>query len=404
MNRKMDLSRRGFLKAASAAAGAAIGGHIAGPLMRNAGAQAIGGEKSALVVLYLGGGYNSLFTGPDAFLTDGTFGVTNGNVMDLGNGLFTDAPTFGTMPAFARSHMASIGIRHQTTSHEESKRLNWTVGGNRAYPLILANEMGGDAAIKCAAIRDRPDMDGVDVGTEGGVSMQVISNMDATIRALGGGEPDPRVPDRDIAAKGITAARTMSAGRMVGNAKSLVTVKDGYDTAIDALVKPVKPFVFADLANAYGHPVNQFGTDSFRARLVAAELMVLAGANVITIEDGGWDTHEDRDGSNVRDMMMNDILPSVNTFLQRMLQLEGYNVVFTIMGDFARSLPGSDHQPNMTATVIGKYVKTGTTGKTDNDVALPATTPRNQQYWAYLSKALKVPTEPFGPDPHKLIL
>jgi hypothetical protein len=33
------------------------------------------------------------------------------------------------------------------------------------------------------------------------------------------------------------------------------------------------------------------------------------------------------------------------------------------MGDFSRSLPGSDDQPNLTATVIGKYVRVGTTGR-----------------------------------------
>ena len=401
--KKNELSRRGFLKGLSAAAGAAAAGRIIPGWVPNASAQLAGGEKSALVVLYLDGGYNSLFTGADAFLANGSFGVNNGNMMALGNGLTVDASTLGSLPQAALQKMASIGIRHNTTSHETAKVRNWTTG-NRAYPLMLANVMGGDAAIKAAAIGNRPDMDNVQPQTEGGISLQTITNMDATIRALGGGTPDPKVPDRDIAAKGLTAARTMSGGRIGASQKSLVTVKDGFDTAVETLKKPVKPFSFTDLATAYGQPTNQFGVNNFRSKMVAAELMVLAGANVITITDGGWDSHDDNDGSSVRNQMTQDILPSLRTFLTRMLANPDYNVVFTIMGDFARSLPNSDHQGNLTSTVIGKYVKVGTTGRTDGDVGLPATTPSNAGYWAYLSKALKVPTDPFGPNPHALIL
>jgi hypothetical protein len=400
---RVQLSRRGFLQAVSLATGAAIGTRLGGRLLPLARAQAVT-QKSALVILYLDGGYNSLFTGADAFLTKGDFGVTNDNIADLGNGLVVDGTTFGTMPDVAKQHMASIGVRHGTTSHEEARQKNWTMTGDRAYPLILASAMGGDAAIKCAAIGDRPDMNGVSPPAEDGVSLQTIKNMDATIRALGGGAPDPKIPDRDIASKAIAASEAMSAGRMTGNDRSLKTVKDGYDTAVQTLQKPVKPFSFTDLANAYNQPTTQFGVDSFRSKMVAAELMVLAGANVVTIGDGGWDSHDDTDGSGVRDQMSKDIIPSLNIFLDRMLNNPDFNVVFTIMGDFARSLPGSDHQPNLTTTVIGRGVKVGTTGKTDADVGLPSGSPGVAQYWSFLAKALKLPTEPFGANPHALLL
>jgi len=77
---------------------------------------------------------------------------------------------------------------------------------------------------------------------------------------------------------------------------------------------------------------------------------------------------------------------------------------YSTLRDFARSLPGSDHQPNLTTTVIGKYVKVGTTGRTDAKVGLPAGTGSTQQMWSYFASALKVQTDIFGPNPHPLVL
>jgi hypothetical protein len=74
------------------------------------------------------------------------------------------------------------------------------------------------------------------------------------------------------------------------------------------------------------------------------------------------------------------------------------------MGDFARSLPGSNHQPNLSATVIGKYVQRGTTGRVDADVGLPPGTPGSLGLWSYLAAAGKVSTSPFGANPHPLVL
>jgi len=48
------------------------------------------------------------------------------------------------------------------------------------------------------------------------------------------------------------------------------------------------------------------------------------------------------------------------------------NVAILIMGDFSRSLPGSDHQSNMSATIIGNKVKVGSTGTVSANVGLPA--------------------------------
>jgi hypothetical protein len=74
------------------------------------------------------------------------------------------------------------------------------------------------------------------------------------------------------------------------------------------------------------------------------------------------------------------------------------------MGDFSRSLPGSNHQANLTATVIGKHVKLGTTGRVNADVGLPNGSPGIQGFWAYLAAVLKTADQPFGTNPHNLVL
>jgi hypothetical protein len=144
--------------------------------------------------------------------------------------------------------------------------------------------------------------------------------------------------------------------------------------------------------------------NSFKAKLAAAELMVRAGTNVISLFDGGWDTHGDRTGTVVRNKMTSYVLAPLNTFLTRMVQDPTRNVVVMIMGDFSRSLPGSDHQPNLSATVIGKFVKQGTTGRTANGtVTLPAGTPSSAGLWSYLAAVTKAES-PFGANQHPTLV
>jgi hypothetical protein len=97
-------------------------------------------------------------------------------------------------------------------------------------------------------------------------------------------------------------------------------------------------------------------------------------------------------------------MPGLRLFLTRMMADPTKNVVTVIMGDFSRSLPGSDHQPNLTATVFGKYVKPGTTGRVAANVGLPAGTPAVPGLYAYLAALLKVPGTPFGANPHTSII
>jgi hypothetical protein len=53
---------------------------------------------------------------------------------------------------------------------------------------------------------------------------------------------------------------------------------------------------------------------------------------------------------------------------------------------------------------MGRYVKTGTTGRVDAQVNMQPGTPDILQMWAYLAAVLKAPASPFGPNPHSLVL
>ncbi len=249
---------------------------------------------------------------------------------------------------------------------------------------------------------------------EGGVTLQRILDMQSTIAALGGA-PDATAPDREIAAKAIGMSQAMSARQLTTSPVSLVTTREGYDSAVETLQKPVQVFNFNEMAADYGLPQTNGNyttrVDSFNAKMAAAELMVRAGTNVVVINDGGWDTHGDRTATNVRTMMNNRILNGTQNgrgglrkFIARMMNIPDYNVVVAILGDFARSLPGSDHASALSATVIGKYVRVGTTGRMSASVNLPNGGPSVPQFWAYLAKVSKVPTEPFGANPHNLVL
>src|SRR6185295_9160802 len=96
-------------------------------------------------------------------------------------------------------------------------------------------------------------------------------------------------------------------------------------------------------------------TNSWAGQMAAAELMITAGTNVVmAVDTAGWDTHGDNDGAKVRNMMGTHIMPALKTFMTRMMNAPGKNVVIMMMGDFSRTNPGSNHQPNMSAIVWGK--------------------------------------------------
>jgi hypothetical protein len=352
-------------------------------------------------MIHLIGGYNSIFASADTL--QGKFGVTASNVIDVGSGLVVDN-AYAQFPKLARDHMASIGIKHGLTSHPAARNALWSAGSDNAG-LVLASAMGGTSAIKAASIGSLV-VEEAPRAAVNGVAFQSILDMQSTIDALGGGTAGPRTPDRAITLAGMTGAQKASQNALASSPTSLASMKNGYAAAIDTLKQPVQSFDVPALKTAYG--LTGTAVSSFASKMAAAELMVRAGTNVITVCDrpdanGRWDSHGDNDGSMVR-TLMTPVASAVSTFLQRMMvQDTSRNVVVCILGDFARSLPTSGHQPNLSVTVMGKYVKQGTTGKVNAQVGLP-NAPPIAGLWAYLAAVTKTTTTAFGTNPHALVL
>ena len=395
---KNGFSRRGFLKGLGIGVGAAIGARLPGSSFIGE-AKAATPKPTTLFVIHFVGGMNAIFASADSL--NGRFGVAAGNQANIGNGLVIDKTFADGLPAIAKQKMAAVGVRHQISSHPNARRAMWTSGSNSNNAgLVLASAIGGTASIKAAVVGGNLIADAPG-GTVNGVSFQAITDMQKTIDALGGGVANPRVPDRTVALAGMTAAQAMSGNALAGSPESLESVANGYTAAVDTLKQPVKQFDIGDLRTAYQLGANQTAVNSFRAKLAAAELMARAGTNVVAAFDGGWDTHGDTQGTTVRNKMTQYVLAPLNTFLSRMLADTSRNVMVALIGDFARSLPGSDHQPNLSALVFGNNVKVGTTGKTlNNSVALPAGTPSTQGFWSLLSGLAKTDTQPFGAPQH----
>src|SRR4051812_17669666 len=121
-------SRRGLLQGAAGLAGGVAASNLlatGGSFLAGRAFGQLAPEKPALLCVFLNGGFNSLFCSADSFVGAGTFGVTSSNSTALGNGLVVDN-TFNTMPAFAKTHMAAIGIRHGLSSHGAAQTADWT--------------------------------------------------------------------------------------------------------------------------------------------------------------------------------------------------------------------------------------------------------------------------------------
>jgi hypothetical protein len=309
-------------------------------------------ERPTLVVFWLNGGPAGLFNSADSFLASGAFGVKDANVRAVGNGLYVDAGSFGALPAAALAHMASVNFRHGIVRPHEHARAAVLEGGPRSALLRLASVMPA-APIRCAVVND--------LGLPVGVTANPPSE---------GGAALERVTDTADIAGSLGAMREDEIRTAYGVAPGLTAVRDQ------------------------------------RSTFAAVERLVHAGAGVIFAQpaytgraDRQFDTHEDETGTVAREVMA-PITPSLSTFLDRVLALPGRNVVTMLVGEFSRTSPKSDHEPGGTATVIGKYVKTGTAGPQRADGAPPEQAPPPEGLWAYAAAVLRVGGTSFGTNPN----
>jgi len=345
------MTRRGFLKVGVALTGTlALGdwGALAKPGSRT--------ERPTLVVWWLNGGPAGLFNSADAFLANGAFGVTQDNIRSLGNGLHVDAGSLGALPATALSHMASVHFRHGCYSHDDS-RMAVLQSGPRSQLLRMAAAM-----------------------PRGEVSCAIVNNLGLPVG----------ISENPPAEQGIRFERV----EKLDDTRHTLSIAQ-----------------FNDIREAYGAFGANPAIDSQRATFAAVEALVHEGASVIYAQpaytgrqDRQFDTHHDDVGKVAREIMT-PITPMLATFLRRVMAMPGRNVVTLLMGEFSRTLPGADHAKGGTATVIGKYVKTGAPGRQQPDGSPPVDAPPPEALWAFIASALRLgEPAPFGVNPHPDLL
>ncbi len=421
------LTRRSLLKALASGVGAAAGARLAGPLIPHA--MAAAAEPAHFVHIYFNGGLNALFAGcADKYISAGTFGVTSTNVVRLGanSDVYTDKSTFGTFafdndgkPKFAHDHWAAIGMRHGNALHTTPQNLN--SGGERAilrdggncYLTQLAYAMGGDSAFKAVYFGDRAPAYQAQPAFQG-VSIQRIVNLADAITAAGSDVPDPNAPSRTLAAAALESAKEMSTRQLTTNPGRLGPLNEAYTSATASLRKPsAKPVTLAELNAAYGLG-GKSDVKTYASMIAGAELMIrAAGSNVINITDFGlvpWDFHQTGSGGSQNGLLTRQKLlgtdyfgearlTPIRTFLDRMLNSPGRNVVVVLSGDMVR-LNDGDHGDGTVAVMLGKHVKQGVSYPVSSQSRFASDTPGVKAFWASAAAALKVPGQPFGDNPH----
>jgi len=425
-----NFSRRNLLKGALAAAGAAAGSRIAGPFVRDAYAAA--GEPAHFVHIYFNGGLNALFAGNADKYVGKAFGVTAkgsggvGEIVEIGNGVVTDLGTFGGVSTFAKAHWGAFGMKHGQALHTTPQNLRSggeraiLINGDHSYLNELAFHMGGDSAFKAVYFGDRAPAYQNQPAFQG-VPLQRVSDLKDALKAAGGGELDPDAPARAEGANTIETAEAISKRQIDTNPGRLSTLTDSYKTAADSLKKPLPPPVtFDEIDKAYGLGGKSDVTSVYAAMLAGAEIMIrAAGTNVIHIGDYGlasWDFHQTGSGGSLngtfsRNKFKGNVggfgssrINPIKIFLQRMLEMQDHNVVVAISGELVR-LPSGDHGDGTVAMMFGKNIKQGVSfGVTDQGSRFAPGTPPVKGFWSAAAAALKIPTNPFGENPHAKLI
>jgi hypothetical protein len=395
-----DFSRRSLFRGALGIGAGMLASRV--PFAKSAFAESTA-QKHALVVVFLEGG-------PSPFLFDttnlnGVLGVAAGNTTDLGNGLKIDKGVADTLSAYAKTKVAAVGVDSKTAAHSVGRGIHFGYKTTQNPMLVLASAMGGNAAIKCARIGNIDFDKAMEPRTPvGGVALESIEDLQSLKSVLGGSGASGGA-DRLIAASALARSNVLSSSAFAKSPRSLARLSEGTGGAIETLKKPVVSFDYAQAAQAYGVNAATSSIAGLPAQLLAAEMLVRSGTNVVRVADPGWDNHPDKSGNGTRNEWNSRIKPALSTFLTRMLENPDVNVTVAVFGEFTREADSSHNNING-ALVIGDRVKRGSTCRFTKDVKFATGAPGINGLWAYLATLVNTPPSTIsalGGNPHAAI-
>lgn len=394
----MKLSRRSFLRASAALAGASA-------LPARA---ASAPKPRALAIVFFSGGFNALHATPNTLM--GSFGTTSDSMVPTGTGLFVDKATFGTLPAAALQRMAVVGVEHGITAHEPAQSAIFT--GAQSYPLTIAAAMPSEAALRCALFGGLPS--NISTAPVPGASLTRVSDVRPALDIMVGADR-PGEPTRAAMARGLRLSYGLSRPMIEQNPRTLAPQATGFEALIGALEKPVRPLDWSAIAAGYGLEPTATAVDSIAAQFAAAELVIRGGTSVAIIApppdgacgEAGWDTHGDESGSCVRGMFSRLVSSHLGRFLERTMAMTEIEVTTLVLGEFSRDPFLSDHARCLAAAVFGPRVVPGTTGPAFNragKLAMPEGTPGIKEMWALMGELAGVSGAPLGANPHRSLV
>ncbi len=360
-------------------------------------------KRQAVAVVFFRGGFNALHVTPTTLR--GAFTTTADSVVPTGTGVFVDKRTFGQFSASTLARMAVAGVDHGLTAHAPATSAFFT--GAASYPLTLAAAMTSDAALRCALLGE---VSSASFSPVSGASPTKVGDVRSAIDVLVGSTRPDEAP-RASMARGLRPSYAPSKPMIEQNPRTLASHASGYETAISALEKPVRPIDWAGISTAYGLDPSSTQVATNASRFAAAELAIQGSTPVVVIPvnadqscgEAGWDTHGDMSGECVRGMFSALAVPHLSRFLDRTLAMADCDVTTVIAGEFSRDPELSDHARCLAAAVFGPKVKPGSTGPAFNrsgKLAMPDGTPGIAALWALVAELAQVSTKPFGQNPH----
>jgi len=388
-------SRRQLFKGAAAVAGVAVGSRLAAGrggnwLLGEARAQSLT-TRPVLLNLYTFGGFPNIFGNAQPWLNN-YFGVTASNTTQVNSKVLLDAAFAKCIPTAFHPNVGVVGYSTGSTSHTNSPIITYSFNNTQAV-IALADAMGGSAALKCVTLGGSK-IPGNNQAV-GSTSNQMVTDLGALLAALGG-VTDPTIPDRAIAASGMTTAQAISSGALSANPGGLSSLQQAFVSGINALQQPVPVFNYATVAQAYGVAATQTAVSNFAMQLIGAEVAIAAGANVVNIVPkgvsfGSMDDHGDNQMTSPRNAFTSAMAGPLTTFLARNLGRTDIQLVMTWQGDFWRTDTGTNHANCIGVPVIGNNVVAGNFAQVSASGPNLTGAPPPMALWSTLAGILKVP-------------